>query len=82
MTAEEIVRKLTKAQREVVLSLPGDGHFGPASSFGTAKYMWWGILAGRETRLIEHQHLTDNSWRLNNRGLEVRRLLENTHDRS
>jgi len=80
MTAEEIVRKLTKAQREVVLSLPADGSFGPASSFGAAKYMWWGIHTGRETRLIEHQHMTDNSWCLNYVGLSVRRLLENTHD--
>jgi hypothetical protein len=74
--AEKIAAGLTEGQRKVVLALPADGSFGPASSHTRAKYMWWGIGARRTIRLIEHQHCTDNSWCLNPRGLAVRKVLE------
>lgn len=75
MDAETIVKGLTEAQRRVVMSLPADGEFGPASSHQTARYMWYGIGKGRATRLVEHRHRADNLWRLNVTGLAVREVL-------
>lgn len=72
----EIAGKLSEAQRRVVMSLPADGDFGRAADARCARRMWWGIQKGGEVRLIEHQHRTDNSWCLNNRGLAVRARLE------
>ena len=79
---EQIARGLTKAQREIVLSLPASGDFGPAASHRTAKYMWYGIgdgrAEGRGVRLVDHQYMTVNSWCLNPLGLRVRQwLMEN-----
>ena len=77
MTAiAKLAAGLTDAQRRVILSLPKDGSFGRSTSHRVAKYMWYGIGKGRSIRLVEHQHLTYNSWCLNGIGLAVREHLE------
>ena len=71
-----IAAGLTKSQKRVVMSLPIDGIFGRAVDARCARRMWWGIGKGQEIRLIEHQHMTDNSWCLNRGGLAVRAHLQ------
>lgn len=72
MTAEEIVRKLTKAQREALLKHAGATR--PQASFGNM---------GAEIALMIDGLVSINrsgALVLTDLGLSVRRLLENTHD--
>lgn len=73
MTAEEIVRKLTKAQREAMMRRPqsyDDQIWAYANTMRVLERL--GLITGR----------IGWTWRgaLSPLGLEVRRLLENTHD--
>lgn len=63
-----IVPRLGPAQRRAILSLGED--WGPACDHQCAKRMWYGIRGG--FYVIEHKHMTDNCWRLNDLGLAVR----------
>jgi hypothetical protein len=67
---------LGPAQRRVLLSL--SEQWGKACDHQAAKRMWHGIRGRGGLRLnrfyylIEHKHLTDNCWRLNDQGAAVR----------
>lgn len=73
---ELIADALGQAQRRVILSLGED--WGKSCDHGCAKRMWYGVrgVGGRKVNrhcyLIEHKHLTDNCWRLNELGMAVR----------
>lgn len=74
---KQIAAGLTEPQRRVILSLSGD--WGKAADSRCARRMFWGVRGGHY--LVEHKHLTDNCWRLNGLGLQVRALIEQSERR-
>lgn len=60
----EIAGKLGRTQKAVILSLSED--WGPACNHAAAKRLW-----RREERLVDHQHMTDNSWCLTKLGVAL-----------
>lgn len=76
---EILAAKLGPAQRRVILSL--SDKWGPSSDHQAAKRMWYGITGRGIKRqrgpvyVIEHRHMTDNCWRLNDVGLALQRAI-------
>ena len=89
MTAEEIAAKLSAGAKRACLRMTGDFQFPGKATFDAngAHALHWARKLGGRGAICERQNLPDGKYkraafRLNDKGLAVRAILESNHDRA